>query len=144
MTTSVMPDILTNILDEEPIPSEKIAYLQARAKLRLHDLILRRFATAEDGPDQLDQSRIARRIGLSRARISQLLGVPGNWTIESATKLAAALGGEIDFTWIPFPIPQDRNAADSLAAHLATGQQRRESRLPSPSKKSRDKSILPL
>jgi hypothetical protein len=101
MTTSALPDILTDIHAEEPIPADKIAYLVARAKLRLHDLILRRFAAKED--KGLDQATIARRLGMSRARISQQMGVPGNWTIESVTKLAAAIGGEIDFDWIPFP-----------------------------------------
>jgi len=92
---------LTNILDEAPIPADKLAYLVARAKIRLHDLILRRFEVAED--KGLDQATVARRLGVSRARVSQQIGVPGNWTIESATKLAAAIGGEIDFHWMPFP-----------------------------------------
>jgi len=101
MPTSALPDILTDILGEEPIPADKIAYLVARAKLRLHDFILRRFEAAEDRG--LDQATIARRLGMTRARVSQLIGVPGNWTIESATKLAAAIGGEIDYDWMPFP-----------------------------------------
>lgn len=100
-----MPDILTNIYDETPIPKDKIAYLVARAKLRLHDFILRRFAAAED--KGLDQVTIARRLGVSRARVNQQIAVPGNWTIESVTKLAAAIGGEIDFEWVPFP-PSER------------------------------------
>jgi hypothetical protein len=104
MTTSMMPDILTEVLKEEPIAFEKIAYLQTRAKLRLHDLILRMFATAED-TKRIDQATIARRLGQTRSRISQQLSVPGNWTIDSATKLAAAIGGEIDFRWVPFPEP---------------------------------------
>lgn len=101
MPTSALPDILTDIYSEQPIPADKIAYLVARAKLRLHNLILRRFAAAED--KGLDQVTIARRLGVSRARVSQQIAVPGNWTIESVTKLAAAIGGEIDFDWISFP-----------------------------------------
>jgi plasmid maintenance system antidote protein VapI len=101
MPTSALPDILIDIHSEEPIPADKIAYLVARSKLRLHDFILRRFASAEDRG--LDQVTVARRLGVSRARVSQQIGVPGNWTIESVTKLAAAIGGEIDFDWIPFP-----------------------------------------
>jgi hypothetical protein len=124
MTISVMPDILTNILEKEPIASEKIAYLQARVKLRLHNFILKHFATAEDGRDRLDQAQIARRLGVSRARISQQLGVPGNWTIDSVTKLAAAIGGEIDFTWIPFPTERSKDTTANLVAKIATGQQR--------------------
>ena len=102
MTTSALPDILTDILREEPIPEDKIAYLVARAKLRLHNFILGRFEAAEDRG--VNQATIARRLGISRARVSQQLGVPGNWTIESVTRLAAAMGGEIgDFYWLPFP-----------------------------------------
>lgn len=101
MPTSAMRDILTDIYSEEPIPADKIAYLVARSKLRLHNFILRRFESAEDRG--LDQATVARRLGVSRARVSQQIAVPGNWTIESVTKLAAAIGGEIDFDWIPFP-----------------------------------------
>jgi DNA-binding phage protein len=101
MTTSALPDLLTDILEEEPIPKDKLTYLITRSQLRLHDFILRRFAIAED--KGLDQATIARRLGMSRARVSQQLGVPGNWTIESVTKLAAAMGGEIDYQWLPFP-----------------------------------------
>lgn len=101
MTTSALPDILTDVLDKQPIPADKIAYLVARSKLRLHNFILARLAAAEDA-SKLDQAKIARRLKVSRARISQQLGVPGNWTIESVTKLAAAIGGEIDYLWMPF------------------------------------------
>jgi hypothetical protein len=103
MNILVMPDLLTDILEQEPIPPEKIAYLEARTRLRLHDFILRRLRIAEDGPDKLDRAKIARRLKLSRARVSQQLGAPGNWTVDSATRLAAAMGGEIDFTWTAFP-----------------------------------------
>ena len=44
MTISVMPEILTDILEDEPIAPTKLAYLQARVRLRLHEFILRRFA----------------------------------------------------------------------------------------------------
>lgn len=119
MTTSAMPDILTDIVDEKPIAREKIEYLIARAQLRLHDLILRKFAAAADGPAQLDQKDIADKLGVSKARISQQLGVPGNWTIESVTKLAAAIGGEINYTWMPFPKPQTSDMSDETAAAMA-------------------------
>jgi hypothetical protein len=35
--------------------------------------------------------------------VSQQIAVPGNWTIQSVTKLAAAIGGEINYEWVPFP-----------------------------------------
>src|ERR1700685_1350690 len=107
-----MPNILTEILDEEPIPLEKIAYIQTRAKLRLHDLILRKFETKKD---KMHQATIARRLGQTRSRISQQLSVPGNWTIDSATKLAAAIGGEIYFEWRDFPIDPSKEISDLMA-----------------------------
>jgi hypothetical protein len=115
MPTSTLPDYLTNILDDEPIPADKIAYLIARAKLRLHNFILHQFAVAEDN-EGLDQVTIKRRLGVSRARVSQQLGVPGNWTLESATKLAAAIGGEIDYRWIPFPKTADGKRSEPFQA----------------------------
>ena len=112
MTTSALPDILTDAaFKKEPIAKDTIGYLVARAKLRLHDLILRRLAAAEDS-QKLDQATIARRLGVSRAQISQSLGVPGNWTVASVTKLAAAIGGEIEFQWRPFQVsPEERSQA---------------------------------
>jgi DNA-binding transcriptional regulator YdaS (Cro superfamily) len=129
MTISVMPEILTNILGEGRIAPEKLAYLEARAKLRLHDLILRRFQIAEDSPDRLDQAKIARRLGVSRARVSQQLAVPGNWTVASVTKLAAAMGGEIDFTWLAFPVPESTDTETGFASKV-TGQEQQKRPLP--------------
>jgi hypothetical protein len=125
MTTLVMPDILTDILVEEPIAPEKIVYLQTRAKLRLHDLILRKFDAAKDSPKKTDQATIARRLKQTRSRISQQLSVPGNWTIDSATKLAAAIGGEIDFTWRDFPTDPSKVVGEFLMNHVNKGQQER-------------------
>ena len=111
MTTSVLPDLLTDdVLKKEPIPKSTIEYLIARTKLRLHDFILRRLAAAEDSPEKLDQAKVARRLGVTRAQISQLLGVPGNWTVASATKLAAAMGGEIEFQWRPFQVSSEERS----------------------------------
>ena len=117
MTTSALPDILTDVLKKEPIPEETIGYLIARTKLRLHDFILRRLAAAEDS-QKLDRAKIARLLGVSRAQISQLLGVPGNWTVASVTKLAAALGGEIEFGWKPFPASSDPSGKRSRPRRL--------------------------
>lgn len=109
MTTSALPDILIDGLKKEPIPKDIITYLIARTKLRLHDLILRRLAAVEDS-QKLDQAKIARRLGVTRARISQQLGVPGNWTVETVTKLAAAMGGEVEFQWSPFWVSTEDQA----------------------------------
>jgi hypothetical protein len=124
MTISALPDILTNIFDEEPIPTDKIEYLVARSKLRLHDFILGRFEIAED--KGLDQATIARRLGVTRARVSQQIGVPGNWTIESVTKLAAAMGGEIDYHWMPFP-PSEREMKPQAMRNSSPPDQRPQS-----------------
>ena len=115
MSTSALPDILTDVLKKEPIPKETIAYLVARTKLRLHDFILRRLAAGEDS-QKLNQAKVARRLGVSRAQVSQSLGVPGNWTVASVTKLAAAMGGEIEFQWRPFQLsPEERSVASPSA-----------------------------
>jgi DNA-binding phage protein len=128
MTTSAVPDILIDILDEEPIPKDKLDYLIARSKLRLHDLILRRFEVAED--KGVDQATIARRLGVSRSRISQQLGVPGNWTIESVTKLAAAMGGEIDYQWLPFPPSAAEMKLGTKSGEASPGQPRERLQVP--------------
>jgi DNA-binding phage protein len=117
MTTSALPEILTDVLRKEPIPNETIAYLVARTKLRLHDFILRQLAIAEDS-QKLDQATIARRLGVSRAQVSQSLGVPGNWTVASVTKLAAAIGGEIEFHWKPFQVAE-KNGHGPFKRHRA-------------------------
>jgi len=43
----------------------------------------------------LNQSRIADRLGLSRARISKILSNPGNWTLDTVGDLLAAMDGRI-------------------------------------------------
>ncbi|HZY60032.1 MAG TPA: hypothetical protein VFE56_09725 [Candidatus Binataceae bacterium] len=94
-----MPSILTDLSEEEPISFEKLTYIRARARLRLHDFILHRFQIAQD--QGINQATIARRLGKSPAQVSHQLGVPGNWTIDTVADLAAAMGGEIDFLWVP-------------------------------------------
>jgi hypothetical protein len=102
MTTSVMPSPLIDIFNSEPISESKMAYLEARALLRLHDFILRSFEMEKD-KEGLDQATVARRLGMDRGQLSRMLGVSGNWTIKSTTRLAAAIGGEVDFIWLPLP-----------------------------------------
>jgi DNA-binding phage protein len=43
----------------------------------------------------LNQSRIAERLGLSRARVSRMLSNPGNWTLDSVGDLLLAMGARI-------------------------------------------------
>ena len=112
MTTSVMPSPLTDIFDTEPILEPKMAYLEARALLRLHDFILRYFEMEKD--KGLDQATVARRLGMDRGQLSRMLGVSGNWTIKSATRLAAAIGGEVDFTWVPLPRAEEPRADETV------------------------------
>jgi plasmid maintenance system antidote protein VapI len=117
MTTSVMPSPLTDIFDTEPILEPKMAYLEARALLRLHDFILRYFEMEKD--KGLDQATVARRLGMDRGQLSRMLGVSGNWTIKSATRLAAAIGGEVDFTWVPLPQAEEPRADETIAKTIA-------------------------
>jgi DNA-binding phage protein len=48
---------------------------------------------ANDG--RLNQSRIAERLGLSRARVSRMLSSPGNWTLDTVGDLLLAMNARI-------------------------------------------------
>jgi DNA-binding phage protein len=115
--TSQMRSLLTEIATDEPISAPKARYLAVRTQLRLHDFLLRRFEIEKD--KGLDQATIARRLGTSQALISRTLGVPGNWTIRTVAKIAAALGGEIDFTWQSFPKAESSEASEKTIAALS-------------------------
>jgi len=107
---------LTDIFKVEPIPEAKMMYLEARSLLRLHDFILRHFEMEQD--KGLDQATIVRRLGMDRGQLSRMLGVSGNWTIKSVTRLAAAIGGEIDYVWLPFPKLQKTDPSEETVAAM--------------------------
>ncbi len=84
---------LSEIASGEPIPEGKLAYLQARAKNRFYDYVLRKFLERER-KDGFTRADLARRIGRRPEVITRLLGAPGNWTLETLCDLLAGISAE--------------------------------------------------
>jgi hypothetical protein len=77
---------------DHAISQNTLAYLQARAKSRLYDYILRKFAEQEE--HGLTRAQLARRIGKSPEVVTRLLGAPGNWTIDTVSDLLVGISSE--------------------------------------------------
>ncbi len=91
--TTHQTHFLCEINGPEPISEGTQAYLEARAKNRFYDYVLKKFLERErlDGFSRAD---LARKIGRRPEIITRLLGAPGNWTIETGCILLAGICGE--------------------------------------------------
>jgi len=92
MTTSQTP-FLSEILGTEPIPSSKQAYFRRRLSNRIHQLILAEFMRRERA-GTITRAKLARKIGREPAQVTRWLGASGNWTIDTLSDLALAMGCE--------------------------------------------------
>lgn len=87
MTTS-QTATLSKPAPGERVPPETLAYFTARAKRQAYDLVI-----AELEATGITKAELARRLGKDAARISRMLGGPGNWTIKTASNLLFAMSG---------------------------------------------------
>lgn len=68
-----------------------IGYFQGSTKDNAHEEILRIFLESSER-DGVTRAFIARRIGKTPEQITRWLGAPGNWTLDTLTNLAIAMG----------------------------------------------------
>lgn len=93
MTTSRQTSFLSEIASENSrIPEGKLAFLQERLRNNLYDLVITKFLERETGG--FTKAQLSRRIGYDPARISRLLGAPGNWTIATVSDLLVGIAAE--------------------------------------------------
>jgi transcriptional regulator with XRE-family HTH domain len=90
---------LSEILEWEPIPEEKLVYFRERLRNRLHAAIIDAFIkrSKERG---LKQSDLATRIHRTRAQITRWFSTTSNLTLDSISDLMVGLG--MDFDAFPF------------------------------------------
>jgi hypothetical protein len=84
---------LLEVTNADVISPGTLAYIEARAKNRFYDYVLRKFLEKEEN-DGFTKADLARRIGRRPEVITRLLGAPGNWTIETAALLLVGICGE--------------------------------------------------
>jgi len=78
-------------LEDAPISPAMLAYFLSAAKNDARDKLLGKFeeVSASEG---VTRAFIARRIRKSPEQVTRWLGAPGNWTLETLTNLAVAMG----------------------------------------------------
>jgi len=89
VTTLLTHSLSEVVATSGPIPEGKLAYLQERQRNNLYSFILKKFL--ERGISKAD---LARRINYDPARITRLLGAPGNWTLDTISDLLVGVAGE--------------------------------------------------
>jgi hypothetical protein len=78
-------------LEDEPIDPAMLGYFHALSQDEAHGAILGLFRSlAEEG--QVTRAFIARRLNKSPEQVTRWLSAPGNWTLDTFTNLALAMG----------------------------------------------------
>lgn len=80
----------SEIVGEDPLSEYALGYLSERVRNSFYDYVLRRFHEAAD-QEGLTKAKLARRLGLKPARVTRLLGSPGNWTLDTASELLVGI-----------------------------------------------------
>jgi len=78
---------------EAVIPEGKLEFLAERTRNNLYSFIILKFLEAK-GSSGLSNAKLARRIGYDPARLSRVLGAPGNWTIKTVSDLLVGIAAE--------------------------------------------------
>lgn len=90
MTTSQTTTWLTRPDKHERTPRRAEAFIEARNRGQLHQLLLSAFVASH-----MSKSELARRTGKPRETISRVLGHPTNMEIDTASKILFALTGKL-------------------------------------------------
>ena len=90
MTTFRKTPVTSEIYGDEPLSASALGYLNERVRNSFYDYVLRRFYEAVK-QEKLTKARLARRLGLEPARVTRLLGSPGNWTLDTISELLVGI-----------------------------------------------------
>ena len=105
------------------VPPETLAYFSARAKRHAYDLVMKELEASG-----ISRSELACRLGMDAGQLSRTLGGPGNWTIDTASRLLFAISGVALAYRVESPLDRPvRNYAGAAAA-LVSQSQRDETR----------------
>ena len=86
---SQIQPFLSEILEDRPIPVEKLSYFRERFRDHLYEFVVEEFMRREQ--EGLTRAQLARRINKRPEQITRWLGSPGNWTLETASDLILAI-----------------------------------------------------
>ena len=90
MTTFQRTPVKSEIAGDDPFSDYALGYLNERVRNSFYDYVLRRFhETAER--EGLTKAKLAKRLGIGPARVTRLLGAPGNWTLDTVSELLVGI-----------------------------------------------------
>ncbi len=95
MATSPRTYILSEIVDDKPIPSKVLAYYRRRLQNRIHALVLEAFIQQEKNTG-LSQQQLAARVSHRPEQINRWLSVAGNWTLNTVSDLLLGMLVDLD------------------------------------------------
>lgn len=90
MTMFQKTPVKSELACDQPLSDYALGYLNARVRNNFYDYVLRRFHEAEEN-EGLTKAKLARRLGLEPARVTRLLGSPGNWTLDTISELLVGI-----------------------------------------------------
>ena len=76
----------SELAGDEPLSDYALGYLNERVRNSFYDYVLQRFHEAVEQKN-FTRAKLARRLGLEPARVTRLLGSPGNWTLDTVSEL---------------------------------------------------------
>ena len=69
----------------------------------------------------LSKTELARRMGISKSHLSNLLNTQPNMTLETIAKFELALGVEFKFSFVPAPCRGSRGGRPGIEARITAG-----------------------
>lgn len=90
MTTFQKTPVKSEIAGDDPLSDYALGYLNERVRNSFYDYVLRRFNEAVER-EGLTKARLAKRLGIAPARVTRLLGAPGNWTLDTVSELLVGI-----------------------------------------------------
>lgn len=90
MTTFRRTPVKSEISGDDPLSDYALGYLNERVRNSFYDYVLRRFHEAAER-ECLTKAKLARRLGIAPARVTRLLGAPGNWTLDTVSELLVGI-----------------------------------------------------
>jgi predicted transcriptional regulator len=83
---------------ENKISGPNLVYMQTRNRLHVFSVVHQ--SLKKSG---ITNEELANRLGVSKDLIPQILGTPGDWTLDVVSDILAAIGKEISYSVVDIP-----------------------------------------
>jgi hypothetical protein len=113
MSTSRNGSVLSEIVDDKPIPLKTLRYFRRLLLNRFHEVMLQAFIDQEKTTG-LNQKQLAGRISRDPAQVTRWLNTAGNLTLETISDFLLGMGVDLDHLSVT-PIFSLVNRAERLA-----------------------------